>query len=59
MTGMRITVTGATQVRVVVTVTELAATAWYLRIAEIILGAVLATGSGVSLEALAHYVLRY
>lgn len=58
VTGVRIAVAGTTQVRVVATVAQLTATARYFGIAKVILGAVLASWSSVSLETLANHILR-
>lgn len=59
MTGVRIAISGSAQVRVVAAVAELTAATRYLRMAEVIFGAVLAPRSGVSFETFAHHVLGY
>lgn len=57
--GVRVTVTGLAQICVVIAFAWLALSTGYFGIAEIILGALVATRTSVSLVTLTNYVLRY
>lgn len=59
MTGVWIAVSGSAQIRVVAALAELTATTGYLRVAEVIFGAMLASRARISLETFAHHVLGY